>query len=244
MMFCRFLITTLLCERAASLLSPLARRTGSNWGAHSSVIRRCRTSFLSAVPTLDQLENDSFMQQVTHSETLVGLLAAIKEEDDDSQKVNLINLLKAQLSHSDGIRGFFVTYLTAIGGNEVSPADTETVPSALVEAMRDVDPQELVPLACMNVVMPTAMITMHKDADLSAQSQITAERGLRVLQCLLSDLDSDVTRRNCQAILSVATKEEGGEDLVSYWQDFFEKWGYQDLQKRDIAQAMRVALRE
>ena len=66
------------------------------------------------------------------------------QEAGDEDKDQIKGMLKAQLSHSDGIRGFMVTYLT---GN-ASPADDPTVPAVLQEAMSEVDPRELVPLAC------------------------------------------------------------------------------------------------
>jgi len=193
------------------------------------------------------------MKQVGHSETLVTMLAeSIANEKDEESTAMVTNLLKAQLSHSDGIRGFFVTYLTAMGGssdetNNNTPADETTVPEPLIQAMKDVaDPDDLVPLACMNVVMPTGMITMHTDEELSLQSQITAERGVKVLSTLLQ-IHNDLTESNCRAIAAVASDDESlmeaaDAKLVEYWTDFFGKWGYKDLQKRDIAQAMRSVL--
>ena len=54
----------------------------------------------------------------------------------------------------------------------------------------------------MNVIMPTAMVTMHQDADLSANSAKTAERGVRILRALK---DISEVRENAQASLTVAT---------------------------------------
>ena len=101
------------------------------------------------------------MKQIGHAETLIKLLSQANEEnDDEQQQQSLENLLTAQLSHSDGIRGFFVNYLTAAAttsddeekedGSTVSssPADYPIVPKVLQKAMSKVDPNELVPLAC------------------------------------------------------------------------------------------------
>lgn len=90
------------------------------------------------IPTVEQLSKDAFMQQVAHADALVHLL----DENEDNEELG--KLLKAQLSHSDGIRGFFVKYLT---GDE-SPADKPSVPAVLQEAMSQVDANELIPLAC------------------------------------------------------------------------------------------------
>jgi len=54
----------------------------------------------------------------------------------------------------------------------------------------------------MNVVMPTAMTTMHNDPELASSSSMTAKRGIQVLQALI---DREDVLLNIQAILSVAT---------------------------------------
>lgn len=55
----------------------------------------------------------------------------------------------------------------------------------------------------MNVVMPTAMTSMHTDPELSSNAARTARRGMRVLKWL-KDKDDSV-KTNCQAILAAAT---------------------------------------
>lgn len=57
----------------------------------------------------------------------------------------------------------------------------------------------------MNVVMPTGMITMHQDPELSANSKMTSERGIRVLQSIR---DQSLVQENCQAILAVANDDK------------------------------------
>ena len=61
----------------------------------------------------------------------------------------------------------------------------------------------------MNVVMPTAMTSMHTDPDLSANAARTARRGARILG-YLKDKDQSVAT-NCEAIL-VAAMGEGSAD--------------------------------
>jgi hypothetical protein len=178
------------------------------------------------------------MTQVSHSEKLVPLL---KEDSQVLEQEEIIARLKAQLSHSDGIRGFFVTYLTGVGDD--TPADQSSIPQALVAAMEVADPDDLIPLAVMNVIMPTGMITMHQDSELSAQSKKTADRGIRLLASMKTDAE---VQKTCDAILAVATGIQGQVDDKSfkYWTKFFENWGYQDAQKIDIAAAIRSALKE
>ena len=73
----------------------------------------------------------------------------------------------------------------------------------------------------MNVIMPTAMVTMHQDPEQSANSARTSRRGLQLIQALLSikkntttttssnggkiDETNSLIRSHCEAILKVAT---------------------------------------
>lgn len=54
----------------------------------------------------------------------------------------------------------------------------------------------------MNVVMPTAMVTMHQNEEQSASSKKTAQRGIRVWKALKTFPESIA---NAQAIRAVAT---------------------------------------
>lgn len=178
------------------------------------------------------------MTQVSHSELLVPLL---KKDSQVLEQDEVVARLKAQLSHSDGIRGFFVTYLTGVGDN--TPADESSIPQALVAAMEAADPSDLIPLACMNVVMPTGMITMHQDPELSAQSKKTADRASRLLASMKTNAE---VQKTCDAILAVATDSQGqvSNESFEYWTKFFKNWGYKDAQKIDIATAIRSVLKE
>jgi len=206
------------------------------------------------------------MKQVSHA---VALVDRLRTAQDDGEEDLLESLITVQLSHSDGIRGFFVTYLTSDDGDNGTtgsatnnsgnnPADRSEVPSELVKAMQATkDADDLVSLACMNVVMPAAMTTKHQDPMLIEQSRKTAERGSRVLKRLNDDdCFPELVRKQCDAILAVATTtadvEEGDaslsssaiadDALVKFWTRFFEKWGYEERQREDIARAVRSIL--
>eukprot|EP00562_Extubocellulus_spinifer_P023326 CAMPEP_0178624134 /NCGR_PEP_ID=MMETSP0698-20121128/7196_1 /TAXON_ID=265572 /ORGANISM="Extubocellulus spinifer, Strain CCMP396" /LENGTH=258 /DNA_ID=CAMNT_0020263237 /DNA_START=36 /DNA_END=812 /DNA_ORIENTATION=- len=190
----------------------------------------------STFPTIEQAAKDGFLQQLSHASEICSLLEQPSPESDSMAA----DLLKAQLSHSDGVRGFFATYLTGQGN---TAADEKDIPTPLANAMGEADMDVLVPLACMNVVMPTAMISMHTDPELSANAAKTAERGMRVLKWL-EDKDESV-KTNCQAILSVATGDnlDGCDgERVEFWKKFFSSYGYEDKQTKGIAEAIQKAL--
>lgn len=82
------------------------------------------------------------MKQVSHSDRIVSALES--DDYDEEQQQQLSEILTAQLSHSDGIRGFFVTYLTSDDDED----DDLDVPPTLVAAMSKANKEELIPLAC------------------------------------------------------------------------------------------------
>ncbi len=69
-----------------------------------------------------------------------------------SEETQLQESIEAQLSHSDGIRGFMVSYLTA----DESPADQTEVPhslwAALQAQMESKAAEDLVSLTCKSYV--------------------------------------------------------------------------------------------
>eukprot|EP00551_Chaetoceros_affinis_P010490 CAMPEP_0203665068 /NCGR_PEP_ID=MMETSP0090-20130426/2337_1 /ASSEMBLY_ACC=CAM_ASM_001088 /TAXON_ID=426623 /ORGANISM="Chaetoceros affinis, Strain CCMP159" /LENGTH=256 /DNA_ID=CAMNT_0050528503 /DNA_START=48 /DNA_END=818 /DNA_ORIENTATION=- len=198
------------------------------------------------MPTIEQLSSDPFMKQLGHATEVVSLLRSICEGGDEAASATekgvadeelLIDLLKAQLSHSDGIRGFFVSYLT---GDGVTPADADEVPPPLLSAMNSVETDELISLACMNVIMPTAMVTMHEDPELANNSLKTSKRGIKVLKGIL---DKPGAKEQCEAIRNVAIGNiELKDGSTKYWIEFFEKWGYKEKQKEDIQIVMTEIL--
>lgn len=218
------------------------------------------------LPSVDELQTAPFMKQVQYGSDMTEALAALGGDDDDAGLSDTLRAsLSAQLSHSDGIRGFMVSYLTgsyesstdADGGIDAQEMiATERDPRVLLETVHGLlqDDKEgsddLVSLMCMNVVMPVAMITMHQDPALAEASRLTAARGTRLLGSVLGAAGS--IRANLEAIETVATttitttgqeKEKRSDDpLVDYWTKFFAKWGYETPQKEDIAATMKELL--
>jgi hypothetical protein len=232
------------------------------------------------IPTLDQLQSDPFMDQVRHAEFLVGLLP----EDAGRQTDVVMRRLRAQLSHSDGRRGFLVTFLTTTyNENGAIPPSVVTV---LVEQMireydkdcstttaatstgsaTSSDSSSTLVLLFMNIVMPTAMKTLHEDQELSLQSARTAATATRLLQAVSHRLSSDKDdsslllppavialelERHGRAIWTVAAtttetkeslpmekRESLADDLEAFWDDFMDRWGYAAPQRSDIARVM------
>jgi hypothetical protein len=102
------------------------------------------------------------MKQLGHASEILPLLKQNQDDGNGTKNKNenekqVRDLLEAQLSHSDGIRGFFVTYLTSEDGDSGDDdgdsmstivADNDKVPTVLVDAMNNIESDELVPLVC------------------------------------------------------------------------------------------------
>jgi hypothetical protein len=247
-----------------------ARTTASSVVVFSSV-----ATLVENLPSVDELKTAPFMKQVQYgadmTDALTALSSSTTEDSETDANTNTNNAqlsdtlrtsLSAQLSHSDGIRGFMVAYLT---GSYESSTDAdgsidasemianEQDPPVLLETVHgllgDSNSDELVSLMCMNVVMPIAMITMHQDPALSKASRLTAARGIRLLGSVVQVSAS--IEANLKALLKAATVSEeeketskfkSDDPLVEYWTTFFGKWGYEDPQKKDIAATMKELL--
>jgi hypothetical protein len=83
------------------------------------------------------------MKQLQHGSDLTNALGG---NSNDLSSQDLKELIQAQLSHSDGIRGFMAVYLTT-----ENDQDTFKVPDVLVQALQEqaqLNPDKLIPLAC------------------------------------------------------------------------------------------------
>lgn len=206
-----------------------------------------------SLPTIESLcTNDSFTDQTYYAASLVRelsgrtapveispderviLLEDIKSSVDEETSRNdeeLSELLTAQLSHRDGIRGFFAAYLAGEGD---TLADGEIMPAPLMLAMKRADTEAMVQTACMNVVISTAMMTIYNDPVLKANSAKMAKRSKKILSFLEGSMHM---MKNCEAIVVVATganDHRANQQLVKLWNGIFKSYGYKEEQLRDI----------
>jgi hypothetical protein len=228
----------------------------------SSTVIMDDSDFDDLLPDMNELSTAPFMKQVQYGSEMTNALRFFSSPTSsfrsDTERNHMKNLLNAQLSHSDGIRGFMVAYLT--GERQIQNVDNEeeeeeeedseilieTVCGLLQKVNAD-EVEELVSLMCMNVVMPTAMVSMHTDPNLSSASKLTSIRGTKLLKSIMKC--SSLIEDNLNALLEAATitTEEtslslSSSSLVDYWNEFYDKWGYEDRQKEDIAATMEELL--
>ena len=155
---------------------------------------------------------------------------------------------------SDGIRGFFVAYLT--GDGPVPSCLPPILKSSISSLETDEQARDLINLSIMNVVMPSAMSatyyqrSLQDDDDggpmegsnisMSNTSKLTRDKGLTVLRHVLSLTETKTSFASAkEAVDSVIRVAEGNcGDGDVYWVSFFEKWGYGAAEKEAILHAM------
>merc|ERR1740130_851555 len=229
----------------------------------SSTVIMDDADFDDLLPDMDELSTAPFMKQVQYGSEMTNALRFFSNPTasfrSTTERNHMKNLLGAQLSHADGIRGFMVAYLTVERqlqnvDNEEEEEEEEEDSEILIETVCELlqkvnadEVEELASLMCMNVVMPTAMVSMHTDPDLSTASKLTSLRGTKLLKSTMKC--SSLIEDNLNALLEAATitTEEtslslSSSSLVDYWNEFYDKWGYEDRQKEDIATTMKELL--
>mmetsp|Transcript_20011 Transcript_20011/g.43523 ORF Transcript_20011/g.43523 Transcript_20011/m.43523 type:complete len:267 (-) Transcript_20011:338-1138(-) len=230
--------------------------TTTPFATGSALFASAATTLLENLPDVEELSTAPFMKQVQYGSEMTAALHAMADDDNDDDETTNTKMkasLEAQLSHSDGIRGFMVAYLT--GTNSVG-VEEETDPKLLLETLHGLltstssttttvqQIDDLVSLMFMNVVMPVAMITTHQDPALSEASRMTAARGGRLLASVFESSPS--IRSNARAVYEAAgaAAQESDSDpkLIDYWKEFFGKWGYEETQTKDIAATMKELL--
>mmetsp|Transcript_4118 Transcript_4118/g.11957 ORF Transcript_4118/g.11957 Transcript_4118/m.11957 type:complete len:228 (-) Transcript_4118:125-808(-) len=187
--------------------------------------------------SVEKVRESSFMGSAAYASSLCGALEAGSDGEEYSAR------LSAMLGHADGVRGFFVTYLTDPSLKSIADAP-EGLSPLVVSALKVADPAVVAPLAVMNLVMPTATGMAHAAAgneDRAAMSRLTASRGSRVLQALASDETvGPATRAKMRAARLAA--DAGAEGAEKEWTSFYARWKYDDPQMEAIREALDGAL--
>jgi hypothetical protein len=128
----------------------------------------------------------------------------------------------------NGARGFFVTYLTDEGQVADSPS-----PGA-IEALRSA-PEIVAELLVKNLAMSSAMVvyhSRHQSEERAAGSARVQGRSRKLIQMLQMPA--------CQTVASEMLADL--QNASGEYQEFFERWGYDDEQKLAIRSAVSEAI--
>lgn len=159
------------------------------------------------------------------------------ERDDPAAAPLLAELFRS----SDGVRGFFVNYLT---DPTLAKPDRAEPPAALLDAIGGTpDKQMLSELMVMNVVMPSATSMSHMrngDVEAAEGSRLTAKRA----SALLSSAAIERAHADMLAVLAVCEGQGPcatvTEERLQFWGAFCDRWQYDEVQLSLIATVMRA----
>ncbi|KAJ1631588.1 hypothetical protein T492DRAFT_905774, partial [Pavlovales sp. CCMP2436] len=131
----------------------------------------------SALPSLEEVRAADFRVAVA---TICPPICQALERDDPAAAPLLNELFRS----SDGVRGFFVNWLT---DPSLTRPDSANPPPALLAAMaQSPDERMLSELMVMNVIMPSATSLAHQrngDVAASEASRLTARRASALVSC-------------------------------------------------------------
>jgi len=131
---------SLISSARCFLVQPLIKR--------SSFQLTHRTKFsASKLPDIERILKAPFMEQVK----IGGLVTQALELPPNEADSTLPQVLSAQLSTSDGIRGFFVSYLTL----DASPTPPPPLLASTISNLSG-STEHIIDLSLMNVIMPAS----------------------------------------------------------------------------------------
>ncbi|MBR8830298.1 MAG: hypothetical protein N5P05_003393 [Chroococcopsis gigantea SAG 12.99] len=162
-------------------------------------------------------------QTLTFAESLGcsrELLEAMRSGDLKAER--LVSAVSTLIATENGARGFFVTYLT----DDVYGMADRVTPE-IVEALKN-SPELVSDLLVKNIAMSTAMELTHlrnNDEDMAGGSRRVQARTMNLISLLKLEEINDKLQQLRQTL-----KDDGG-----IYQDFLERWGYDEEQKAVIA---------
>lgn len=168
----------------------------------------------------------SFQGAIAHTEALLAQRQAGTLTDVDWGEA-----IAALVASRDGARGFFVAYLTS----ESALADA---PEAEVIQALALAPPIVSELLVKNLAMSAASALGHQranDDEAAASSARTCDRSRRLLVALLSRSGEAIVPTLHSHLEALADSLQTGQ---GEWGAFLDRWGYDEAQRRGIAEAI------
>ncbi|MEB3830430.1 hypothetical protein [Phormidium sp. CCY1219] len=168
-------------------------------------------------------EGVSFQEAIALTQSFLSQLASgqISPKETEAFVATLVG-------SKDGVRGFFVAYLT----DDRPFADNPT--REVVQGLRST-PETIGEVLVKNVAMSAAMVVHHRREDneeMAKQSERVRDRSIGLIRHLnLPQL------REIAVSLRDSTRGEGGE-----YETFLQRWGYDGEQRQAMAIALSAAI--
>ena len=168
-------------------------------------------------------------ESITFEEAIALTQSLLSEiEAERLSQAQIEQVVASLVKTPNGARGFFVTYLT----DDRQAADRPS--PGVIEALRST-PEIVAELLVKNVAMSAAMVLHHsrlQNEEMAAGSARVQGRSRNLIQILQMPA--------CQAVASQML--ESLQSASGEYEEFFQRWGYDDEQKLAIGSAVRSAI--
>ena len=161
----------------------------------------------------------SFPEAIATTQSLMNQIEAEKltESEIETKVTSLVN-------SKPGARGFFVAYLT---GDSTLPDHPSL---GVIKALKS-SPELVGELLVKNVAMSAAMVVSHRRNNDRENAQ-SSEQVCRRSAKLIKQVNLDFITEELNRLQTTLATGEGS------YQEFLQKWGYDDEQKESIARAI------
>ena len=168
-------------------------------------------------------ESITFEEAIALTQSLLSEIEANRLSQPEIEQA-VASLVKTQ----NGARGFFVTYLTGDGQDADRPS------LGVTEALRSA-PEIVAELLVKNLAMSAAMVvyhSRHQSEEKAAGSARVQKRSRNLIQILQMPA--------CQTLASQMV--ESLQNAQGEYEEFFQRWGYDNEQKLAIGSAVRSVI--
>ena len=171
----------------------------------------------------NESESFSFPQAIAASKTLMQQM-----QNNDLSESEIESEIAKIVQSKAGARGFFVAYLT----DDLPLADNPT--NGVIKGLKTT-PEVVEDLLVKNLAMSAGMKLTHlRNQDPSA-AESSARVNARTIK-LIKEINSQQIQQELETLQSTIVKGEGN------YQEFLTKWGYDQEQKEEIKEAVKIAI--
>ncbi len=165
-------------------------------------------------------KNITFEEAIALTQKFINEIPQLSESEKEA-------IVSSLVLTENGARGFFVTYLT----NDNPVVDEKS--SGIVAGLKN-SPEIVSELLVKNVAMSTAMKITHQrnnHLEMAEKSTRVTERTLT----LISQLSLHQIKEKIELLVNTIYEEKG------VYQEFLNRWGYDDEQKQAIYKQLRLS---
>lgn len=166
-----------------------------------------------------QVKAVDFVAAIAQTESLMTQIETGNLQEEEIEKA-----IASLVQSKEGARGFFVAYLTS----NLAFSDNPSI--EVINALKS-SPQIVSELLVKNLIMSAAMVVTHR-RNQDEEKAKSSERVCRRSANLIQQINLNLVKSKLQELETSITNKEGS------YQDFLQRWGYDNEQKQAIQEAI------